>query len=115
MSSGSGGRSDSAFERMPLLPGEREYGLKFAVTYLVPYAVATWCFLTGGFAAELVGAAQGFVCLVAGNVLGVYLATMPLSLGCQRYGIEQIDFCKPAFGQRGARVVLIFYLINMLG
>jgi NCS1 family nucleobase:cation symporter-1 len=115
VSSGSGGRADSAFERMPLLPGEREYGTAGAHTSCFAYAVATWCFLTGGFAAELVGAAQGFVCLVAGNVLGVYLATMPLSLGCQRYGIEQIDFCKPAFGQRGARVVLIFYLINMLG
>jgi NCS1 family nucleobase:cation symporter-1 len=115
MSSEPKGHSDSAFGRMPLLPGEREYGTAGAHTSCFAYAVATWCFLTGGFAAELVGAVQGFVCLVAGNVLGVYLATMPLSLGCQRYGIEQIDFCKPAFGQRGARVVLIFYLINMLG
>jgi NCS1 family nucleobase:cation symporter-1 len=55
------------------------------------------------------------VCLVAGNMLGCFLAAMPLSLGCQRYGIEQIDFCKPSFGQNGAKIVLIFYVINMLG
>jgi NCS1 family nucleobase:cation symporter-1 len=40
---------------------------------------------------------------------------MPLAMGCQRYGLEQIDFCKPAFGQNGAKIVLIFYVINMLG
>ena len=33
------------------------------------YAIATWCFLTGGFAAQYVGAVQGFVCLVAGNII----------------------------------------------
>ena len=39
-----------------------------------------------------------------------------MSLGCQRYGLEQVDCCKPAFGQNGARVIiLIFYLMNMLG
>ena len=40
---------------------------------------------------------------------------MPLSIACQRYGLEQMDACKPAFGQRGAQLLLIFYLINMLG
>ena len=61
------------------------------------------------------GAVQGLVCLVAGNLIGVFLTTMPLSLGCQRYGLEQIDFCKPSFGQRGAKLLLIFYLVNLIG
>ncbi len=55
------------------------------------------------------------VCLIAGNLIGVFLISASLSAGCQRYGIEQIDFCKPSFGQNGARVVLIFYLLNMIG
>ncbi len=106
---------ESVFGRMPLLPGERELGTGGAHASCFAYAVATWCFLTGSYAAQRVGAVEAVVCLVAGNVLGVFLATMTLSLGCQRYGLEQIDFCKPAFGQRGAYVVLVFYLINMLG
>ncbi|HSF01997.1 MAG TPA: hypothetical protein VLA62_03230, partial [Solirubrobacterales bacterium] len=106
---------ESVFGRMPILLPERVYGTAGAHASCFAYAVATWCFLTGGYAAELVGAVQGVVCLVAGNLLGVFLATMTLSLGCQRYGLEQIDFCKPAFGQRGARVILVFYLINMIG
>ena len=103
------------FERMPVLRGEREYGTAGAHTTCFAYSVATWCFLTGGYVADLVGAVQGMVCLIAGSLLGVFVTTMPLSLGCQRYGLEQMDFCKPAFGQRGAQVLLVFYLFNMLG
>jgi NCS1 family nucleobase:cation symporter-1 len=106
---------DSAFGRLPLLIGEREYGTASAHTTCFAYSIATWCFLTGSFVAELVGAVQGIVCLIAGNLIGIFITTMALGLGCQRYGIEQIDCCKPAFGQRGVKIPLLFYLINMLG
>lgn len=105
----------SVYGREPLLPREREYKTWSAHGTCFAYAIATWCFLTGGYAAQLVGAVQGMVCLIAGNLIGVFLISASLSMGCQRYGIEQIDFCKPAFGQNGARVILIFYLINMIG
>jgi NCS1 family nucleobase:cation symporter-1 len=113
-----GGESDEAlsvYGRVPLLLKEREYGTLSANGTCFAYAIATWCFLTGGYAAQLVGAVQGLICLVAGNIIGVFLISFPLSLGCQRYGLEQIDACKPSFGQYGARIVLIFYLLNMLG
>ncbi len=106
---------DSVLGRMPVLLGEREYGTAGAHTTCFAYAVSTWCFLTGGDVAELVGAVQGIVCLVAGTLIGLFVTTMPLSIACQRYGLEQMDSCKPAFGQRGAQLMLIFYLINMLG
>lgn len=105
----------SVYGREPLLPGDREYKTWSANGTCFAYAIATWCFLTGGYAASLVGAIQGMVCLIAGNLIGVFLVSASLSAGCQRYGIEQIDFCKPSFGQNGARVVLIFYLLNMIG
>lgn len=106
---------DSALGRMPVLLEEREYGTAGAHMTCFAYAVATWCFLTGGYVAELVGAVQGIVCLVAGTLIGLFVTTMPLSIASQRYGLEQMDACKPAFGQRGAQLMLIFYLINMLG
>ncbi|MFB3118325.1 MAG: cytosine permease [Myxococcota bacterium] len=106
---------DSTFGRLPLLIKEREYGTASAHTTCFAYAIATWCFLTGGFVAELVGAVQGIVCLIAGNLIGIFITTMALGLGCQRYGIEQMDCCKPAFGLRGVKIPLLFYLINMLG
>jgi NCS1 family nucleobase:cation symporter-1 len=110
-----GPAQDSVLGRMPVLLGEREYGTVGAHMTCFAYAVATWCFLTGGYVAELVGAVQGIVCLVAGTLIGLFVTTMPLSIACQRYGLEQMDACKPAFGQRGAHLMLIFYLINMLG
>lgn len=105
----------SVYGREPLLPSEREYKTGTAHLTGFAYAVATWCFITGGFTAAYVGAWQGLICLVAGNIIGVFLVGSSLAMGCHRYGIEQIDFCKPAFGQNGARIVLIFYLLNMIG
>jgi len=75
---------DSVLGRMPVLLGEREYGTVGAHTTCFAYAVATWCFLTGGYVAELVGAVQGIVCLVAGTLIGLFVTTMPLSIACQR-------------------------------
>jgi len=106
---------DSIFGRLPVLLGEREYGTLGAHSTCFAYAVATWCFLTGGYVAELVGAVQGIVCLLAGTLIGLFVTMMPMSIACQRYGLEQMDACKPAFGQRGAQIMIIFYLINMLG
>jgi NCS1 family nucleobase:cation symporter-1 len=108
-------RQESIFGRLPLLPQEREYGTFGAHNTCFAYAVATWCFMIGGYAANWVGAVQGIVCLIAGNLVGVFLTTMPLSFGCQRYGIEQIEYCKSSFGQRGSKIVLVLYIINMLG
>ena len=108
-------QESSAFGRMPLSIGEREYGTASAHTTCFAYSIATWCFLTGSFVADLVGAVEGIVCLIAGNLIGIFITTMALGLGCQRYGIEQIDCCKPSFGQRGVKIPLLFYLINMIG
>ncbi len=105
----------SIYGREPTLPQEREYKTWSAHGTCFAYSIATWCFLTGGYAAELVGAIQGMVCLIAGNLIGVFLVSASLSAGCHRYGLEQIDFCKPAFGQNGAKIVLILYLMNMIG
>jgi len=105
----------STYGREPMLPHEREYRFWSAHGTCFAYTIATWCFLTGGYVANYVGAIDGMVCLIAGNLIGTFMVAASLSTGCHRYGLEQIDFCKPAFGQNGARIVLIFYLINMIG
>jgi NCS1 family nucleobase:cation symporter-1 len=110
-----GFQEPATFGRLPLLPSEREYDTRGAHTTNFAYAIATWCFLTGGYVAQYVGAVQGLVCILAGTVIGVFLTTMPLALGCQKYGLEQLDFCTPSFGTRGIKILLVFYLINMLG
>jgi NCS1 family nucleobase:cation symporter-1 len=113
--SASAAKDAATFGRLPLLPSEREYDTRGAHTTNFAYAIATWCFLTGGYVAQYVGAVQGMVCIIAGTLIGVFITTMPLALGCQKYGLEQMDFCTPSFGTKGIKILLLFYLINMLG
>ncbi len=101
--------------RLPLLKEEREYSTRGIFSTSFASAIAAWCFLIGGYAANVVGAWQGMVTLVAGCVVGVFLSSMACALGCNRYGLEQIDFSKSTFGQRGARLILVFYVINQIG
>jgi NCS1 family nucleobase:cation symporter-1 len=112
---GSDKESASVFGRLPLRLDEREYDTLDAHGNCFAYAIATWCFLLGSYSADLVGAVEGTVCLIAGNLIGTFLCTMALSLSCQRYGLEQMDFCKTAFGQHGTHILIVFYLFNMLG
>ena len=60
----------STYGREPMLPREREYKFLSAHGTCFAYTIATWCFLTGGIVANYVGAVEGIVCLVAGNLIG---------------------------------------------
>lgn len=108
-------REEAVYGRLPLLPGEREYSTRGVLATGFAIAVAAWCFLIGGYAANVVGAVQGVVTLIAGCVIGVTASAASSALACNRYGLEQIDFTKSCFGQRGAKIILIFYIINQLG
>jgi nucleobase:cation symporter-1, NCS1 family len=108
-------KEEAIFGRLPLLPSEREYSTYGISATGFAYAVATWCFLIGGYASSYVGAVQGFVVLIAGCVIGVTVSAVASALACNRYGIEQIDFTKSCFGQRGSKIILVFYVINQIG
>jgi NCS1 family nucleobase:cation symporter-1 len=108
-------RDESIYGRLPLLPEEREYDTLSAHATCFAYAVATWCFLTGGYVAQYLGAVDGVICLLTGSVIGTFLTTLAPALGSPRFGIEAIDYTKSAFGQRGSKILLVFYLINQLG
>jgi NCS1 family nucleobase:cation symporter-1 len=43
------------------------------------------------------------------------ISTAGAALASNRYGLEQIDYTKSLFGQRGAKLILIFYVINQIG
>jgi hypothetical protein len=92
-------RDEALFGRLPLVRGEREYSTKGILATGFTYAVAAWCFLIGGYAANVVGAAQGVVALIAGCVMGVTLSAAASALACNRYGLEQIDYTKSALGR----------------
>ena len=108
-------QEETLYGRLPLLPEEREYGVLGANATCFAYAIATWCFLEGGYMADYLGAVEGMICLITGSLIGLFLVTMAPALAGQRYGLEAIDYTKSAFGQKGSKVLLVFYLINQLG
>jgi NCS1 family nucleobase:cation symporter-1 len=108
-------REEALFGRLPLLKGEREYSTRGIISTGFTYAVAAWCFLIGGYSANVVGAVQGLITLICGCTIGVIVSAAASALACNRYGLEQIDYTKSCFGQRGARFILIFYIINQIG
>ena len=108
-------REEALFGRLPLLKEEREYSTRGIISTGFTYAVAAWCFLIGGYSANVVGAVQGLVTLICGCTIGVIVSAAASALACNRYGLEQIDYTKSCFGQRGARFILIFYIINQIG
>jgi NCS1 family nucleobase:cation symporter-1 len=108
-------RAEALCGRLPLVRDEREYSTRGILATGFTYAVAAWCFLIGGYAANVVGAVQGVVALIAGCVMGVTVAAAASALACNRYGLEQIDYTKSCFGQKGAKLILIFYVANQVG
>lgn len=108
-------REEAVCGRLPLLRTEREYSFWSISATGFAYAVATWCFLIGGYAASIVGARQGIAALIAGSTIGVAISAVASALACNRYGIEQIDFTKSCFGQKGSKIILFFYVINQVG
>lgn len=107
-------REEATFGRLPVLAGERAYGTTGMLAAGLSYAMAAWCLLIGGYAANLVGAAAGITTLLGGCIIGVSLAAAT-ALPCNRYGLEQIDVTKSCYGQRGAKLLLLFYVLNQLG
>lgn len=108
-------REEALTGRLPLLRSEREFSTKGMLAAGFAYAVAAWCFLIGGYVANVVGAVQGTVAILCGCIVGVMVSTAGAGMASNRYGLEQIDYTKSIFGQRGAKLILIFYVINQIG
>ena len=107
-------REAALFGRLPTLETEREYGTAGTLVASLHYAVAAWALLVGGYAAEVLGAVPGLLTLLAGNLCGVGLAAMA-ALGCNRYGVDLFDVSKACFGQRGAKLLLVFIVGSQIG
>ncbi|HET6343543.1 MAG TPA: cytosine permease [Myxococcota bacterium] len=107
-------REEALFGRLPLLADERILSTGSTLAAGLNAAVAAWCFLIGGYTANVTGAVPGVVALLCGCTVGVVLSAA-LSMACNRYGLDPTDASKPCFGQRGAKLVLLVYVLNQVG
>lgn len=99
---------------LPLLSRERSWSPRTLFFSCSQTAVATWCFIIGGYVAFYLPAVQGTIVMVGAMMAGmflVYLATVPMAT---RYGLEAVRSTRPVFGTRGSLfAVALTFLFTM--
>jgi len=99
----------------PVLPAERTWGAKALFGISVSAAIATWCFLIGGYVGYYLPAGVGTIVMIAGSLVGIlmiFLATVPVST---KYGIDSIASSKPQLGSRGSWISLFLLYTTVIG
>lgn len=97
--------------RTPLPPSKRLWGFWEYTWANSALAIATWGFLIGGSLALVVDVKQGLLAIILGNVLGVLLVGLAVSISAGKYGTEQYTFLRSVFGHNGSRII---YTIAMI-
>lgn len=104
---------EALYGRLPLLDEERTLTRGRSMTAGINAAMMAWCFLVGGYTANVMDASRGAIALVTGSVCSVVLMTL-LMMGCNRYGCDATDLSKTCLGQRGAKLILTVHLLCQL-
>ncbi|HEY3573039.1 MAG TPA: cytosine permease [Arthrobacter sp.] len=116
MSTATDGISTSGTEgSLPLLSHERNWSPRALFFSSAQAAVATWCFIIGGYVAFYLPAVQGSVVMIAamlGGMFLVFLATVPMAT---RYGLEAVRSTRPVFGTRGSLFTVALTFLFTIG
>lgn len=99
----------------PQLKSQRAWGPFAVFSTSVSTAIATWCFIIGGFAAYYLPAGQGTLAVLAGSLIGILfivLACMPASA---KYGIDAVSGSAPQLGSRGKSLAVVLIYLATLG
>ena len=100
---------------LPLLSHERNWTPKALFFSSAQAAVATWCFIIGGYVAFYLPAVQGSIVMIASMLAGmllVFLATVPMAT---RYGLEAVRSTRPVFGTRGSLFAVALTFLFTIG
>ena len=100
---------------MPLDPSEKTWGPLAIFGNTSSAAVATWCFISGGFVAAYLGATQGALAVTAGTLIGVFVVLLAALPAAGRYGVEAVRSTRTIFGARGAFLTVVLTLIILVG
>ncbi len=95
--------------------GARTWGPRAIFGTSVSTAIATWCFLIGGFAAYYLPAVEGTLAVIAGSLLGILLIVRACLPVCSKYGIDSVTSSRPQFGTRGSVLSMVLIFGSTLG
>lgn len=101
--------------RMPVRPSSRTWGRFALFGSTTSAAVATWCFIGGGFAAFYLPGLPGILALTAGTLIGVFFVVLAAVPASTRYGIEAVRSTRATLGVRGSNITLLIVLSIMVG
>lgn len=107
--------STSADGSLPPAQRDRSWGPFALFGNSAGAAVATWCFIIGGYIAFYVPAGIGTVIILGGMLVGMFfiqLATLP---SATRYGIEAVRSTRPTLGVRGSNLSLVLVVLFTIG
>jgi nucleobase:cation symporter-1, NCS1 family len=100
---------------LPLLPGERTWGGFALFGNCACAAVATWCFIIGGYLSFYLPAVQGTIVLIVGQLIGVFFVFLACVPTGTRYGLEGVRSSRPQLGVRGSYLSLALLVVFTLG
>lgn len=119
------GASTASDNGWPLPRSERTWGGGSVFTASVATAVATWCFIIGGYVSYYLQAGPGTIAMIAGSLIGIFFIALACVPVTAKYGFDTVTSTVPQLGVRGKylAVALIYmatigwniYLIVLLG
>ncbi|WP_340536902.1 purine-cytosine permease family protein [Nocardioides sp. GXZ039] len=99
----------------PIHSSERTWGPLAVFGNTASAAIATWCFITGGFVAYYVDAGPGSIAIIAGTLIGVFISLLAALPPATRYGVEAVRSTRPTLGVRGSWLTLALVLVILVG
>lgn len=102
------------FGILPVLHGERQFGLLDFLLVQVGFGIAAWSFLVGGYTGSVLPAGPAIAAILFGNAIPVFLISV-LAILYARYGVDTFIGARALLGPRGSNLFLIIFAILNLG
>lgn len=106
---------NSADGSLPIHASERTWGPLAVFGNTASAAIATWCFITGGFVAYYVDAGPGSIAIIAGTLIGVFISLLAALPPATRYGVEAVRSTRPTLGVKGSWLTLALVVVILVG
>ena len=106
---------EAQFLNIPTMKHERQYGFMDATFVNCGWAIATWCFLTGGLTANLVDFKTAIIAAFAGNLIGVAIMLFAEITTTVKYGVDTYPTLVSFLGRNGMKILLIFFIVINIG
>jgi NCS1 family nucleobase:cation symporter-1 len=99
----------------PQTRGDRRWSGVTIFGTSIATAIATWCFLIGGFVSFYLTAVAGTFAILAGALIGMLFIVLALLPVCAKYGIDSAVSTRPQFGVRGSVLSVVMIYASTLG